>query len=346
MAAEDILNSPTVRDGWTAVHEAGVRKKAGRVIYELASTMVNPVLRMSIGTAGMAMTFFVRFYSRKSMVKNHPFVMAVASLFLAGKANDEPRSLNRLMTQMLKQWYGRDNPELGELRANPDRMYELRNTVVDAEEILLITLEFDLNVDILTYALAQFVRDAQKSNVQALAPLSMDVSQAQCKKMCSNIMKWESLLVLQYDARTIALGICHYFLKHGKDIQVPEPGKDGKEWYEEYGLSVDACSDICSKISSANKQAKKAMSKTAKMNREGSAQGIPSVSQKQQYSPMYQSREGSPSKKIRLGQMSELDATQSCFTQASQYEHPPSSSQGPGNAGDDDTESLEEGEIR
>lgn len=28
----------------------------------------------SIGTAGMAMTFFVRFYSRKSMVKNHPFV--------------------------------------------------------------------------------------------------------------------------------------------------------------------------------------------------------------------------------------------------------------------------------
>eukprot|EP00889_Picochlorum_renovo_P003350 jgi/Picre1/30380/NNA_005744.t1 len=141
---------------------------------------------------------------------------------------------------MLKQWYGRDNPELEELRANPDRMYELRNTVVDAEEILLITLEFDLNVDILTYALAQFVRDAQKSNVQALAPLSMDVSQAQCKKMCSNIMKWESLLVLQYDARTIALGICHYFLKHGKDIQVPEPGKDGKEWYE-VRLSVDAC---------------------------------------------------------------------------------------------------------
>lgn len=28
----------------------------------------------SIGTAGMAMTFFVRFYSKKSMVKNHPFV--------------------------------------------------------------------------------------------------------------------------------------------------------------------------------------------------------------------------------------------------------------------------------
>lgn len=48
MAAEDILNSPTVRDGWTAVHEAGVRKKAGRVIYELASTMVNPVLRMCV----------------------------------------------------------------------------------------------------------------------------------------------------------------------------------------------------------------------------------------------------------------------------------------------------------
>lgn len=48
MAAEDVLNSPTVRDGWSAVHEAGVRKKAGRVMYELASTMVNPVLRMCV----------------------------------------------------------------------------------------------------------------------------------------------------------------------------------------------------------------------------------------------------------------------------------------------------------
>lgn len=46
LAAEDIGNSPTVRDGWSAAHESGVRKKAGRVIYELASTMVNPALRM------------------------------------------------------------------------------------------------------------------------------------------------------------------------------------------------------------------------------------------------------------------------------------------------------------
>ncbi len=269
----------------------------------------------------------------------------MAALFLAGKANDEPRGLNRLMKQMLKQWYGRENPQLAELLAQPDRMYELRDAVVDAEQALLITLEFDLNVDILTHAVAQFVKYTQKNKVEELASLSMDVAQGQFNTMCSNIMKWESLLVLQHDAKRIPLGICHYFLKHGKDMKVPERGEDGKEWYEKYGLSDEMCSDICSKISSANKQRRKAMTKSAKMGREDSAQATPSVSQRQS-SPMYESREGSPSKKMRVGHMSELgDGTQSCFTQASQYEH--ASSQGPGNAaGDDDTESLEEGEIR
>lgn len=83
LTAEQVqVNTPTQKDGWKASQEIAVRKKAGKVIYDTTIYFAHP---MSSGTASVGVTLFLRFYSQKSMVKYHPFVMAVASLFLAGK---------------------------------------------------------------------------------------------------------------------------------------------------------------------------------------------------------------------------------------------------------------------
>eukprot|EP00890_Picochlorum_soloecismus_P004049 jgi/Picsp_1/4645/NSC_02015-R1_-related cyclin family protein len=236
LTAEEIANSPTQRDGWSASKEESVRKKAARIIYETSKKYVYP---MSAGTAAMAVTLFVRFYSRKSMVSNHPFVIALASLFLAGKLNDEPRSLNSLMVEMLKQWYGRTNPELREMLADPEKVEGLRNTTVDAEQVLMITLEFDLNVDLLVSTVATVVK-----HTAALEPLRSKKVQQFYINLCNDAMLRDSTLVLQYSAKDIALAICNFYFKFAKNVQAPEMTEDGKYWYEEQGLSVAACEEI------------------------------------------------------------------------------------------------------
>lgn len=166
-------------------------------------------------------------------------VIALASLFLAGKLNDEPRSLNSLMVEMLKQWYGRMNPELREMLADPKKVEGLRNTTVDAEQVLMITLEFDLNVDLLVTTVASVVK-----HTAALAPLRSKKVQQFYINLCNDAMLRDSTLVLQYSAKNIALAICNFYFKFAKHVQAPEMTEDGKYWYEEQGLSVADCEEI------------------------------------------------------------------------------------------------------
>lgn len=137
-------NTPTQADGFTAAKEFTLRKKAARVVFDTAKAQ-----GVTAGTSTVAVTMFLRFFCRRSMEKNHPFVVALASLFLACKVNDNPRSLRGLQVEMLKQWYGRDSPELRERLNEKRTMDRLRETAIRAEALLLMTLGFDLNIDVL-----------------------------------------------------------------------------------------------------------------------------------------------------------------------------------------------------
>lgn len=235
------VNTPTQRDGWTAGQEVAVRKKAGKVIYDTTKDFVYP---MSSGTAAVAVTLFLRFYSQKSMVKYHPFVMAVASLFLAGKTNDEPRSLHSLMFEMLKQWYQRENPELRQRLGEQEKIKNLWNTCVHGESVLLDTLKFDLNVDILVRVVSQLAK-----NIAVLHQLKDSKKNQQTYlNVCNDIMKYDGTMVLQYRSRTIALSICHFILKRSKHVEMPPDTPNGKPWYEAHGLSVQDCEELCARI--------------------------------------------------------------------------------------------------
>ena len=43
LSAEEIANSPTQRDGWSASKEESVRKKAARIIYETSKKYAYPM---------------------------------------------------------------------------------------------------------------------------------------------------------------------------------------------------------------------------------------------------------------------------------------------------------------
>lgn len=114
-----------------------------------------------MSTCGYAITFFLRFYSRKSMKRNNTFVrrevlmaaaapgashahvastplassqvIAAACLFLASKVNDEPKPHRHLTVELFKCWYGRRHPRLQDTDAGRF-LAELYDLVIRAEE--------------------------------------------------------------------------------------------------------------------------------------------------------------------------------------------------------------------
>ena len=328
-------STPTQKDGWTASQEVFLRRKAARVIYETAK---NFVYQMSSGTAAVAVTLFIRFYSKMSMVKYHPFVMSLASLFVAGKVNDEPRSLQSLMIEMLKQWYDRANPELRERLGEPEKLKKLWNTTVDAEHILLITLGFDLNIDLVIPTVAQLAK-----KLEVLEPMRSKEIQQKYLSLCNDMMKNDSMLVLQYSSKTIALAICYLIFKRSKLVTRPPDTSDGKHWYEEYGLVEKDCEDICTRLTNMYKKGARSTSSGKRSLAESSKTNLTEMMSTAQRPSSPQSRVGSPTKKSRTMDESNAHAQQSQFTE---LQAPFTQMTEPQPQGAESDDSVEEGEIR
>jgi len=187
----------------------------------------------------VAVTMFLRFYCRRSMAKDHPFVMALASLFLACKVNDNPRALRGLQVEMLKQWYGRDSPELRQRLDEVDKMQALRETTVRAEFMLLMTLDFDMNIDQLTVMVSQKL----KAFPELRRRFSNAEEQQKLINVCNDIMKYDGTLVLVYSCEKMSIAICHFWCDRRKTLTVPPNNPDGTHWYERY-LTVEEMDTI------------------------------------------------------------------------------------------------------
>lgn len=247
-------NTPSQADGWTAAQEITVRKKAARVVFDTAKAQ-----GVTAGTSAVAVTMFLRFYCRRSMVKNHPFVMALASLFLACKVNDNPRSLRGLQVEMLKQWYGRDSPELRERLGETDTMNKLRETAVKAETLLLMTLGFDLNIDVLLSSIVKVMKE-----VPALRGFRDPKVQQKLVNVCNDIMRNDGTFVLVYSFEKLAVAICHFFCHRWKDatLTVPPNNPDGSDWYERFGLTSGEMDMISERLIKMYKRINKEKSRT------------------------------------------------------------------------------------
>ena len=275
------FNTPSQADGWTPAQEIQMRKKAARVVFDTVRSFQNlssvvgcrltPIRPyspshppqaeaqgVSSGTCHVAVTMFLRFYCRRSMAKDHPFVMALASLFLACKVNNEPRALRGLQVEMLKQWYGRDSSKLRERLDEVDKMQALRETTVRAESMLLMTLDFDLNIDVLLHVASQKIKEIP----ELLGRFSNAVMQQKLINVCNDVIKNDGTFVLVYSCEKMSIAICHFFCQRNKTLTVPPNNPDGTHWYERY-LTVEEMDTINERLLKMYKKITNEKSKTS-----------------------------------------------------------------------------------
>jgi hypothetical protein len=241
LTAEQVADSPSLRDGWTPEKEALYRKKAIKNIFDTARH--KPFPNMSAGTASLATAYYLRFYTRRSLEKNSAFIVVCAALFLAGKANDEPRSLDALSVEILKRWYGRDNPNMRAKLTSKSFLKTLRDTVEAAELSLMMTMGFDLNFELPHPHITRLA-----AAVPGLKPWrGSSKAQQFMLSFCNDIFKSDPTMVLQYPARQIALAAFHFYFKQRREDPPPQAA-DGAPWFVAEGLSQEVWKDISHRL--------------------------------------------------------------------------------------------------
>uniref|UniRef100_A0A7N0V965 Cyclin-like domain-containing protein n=1 Tax=Kalanchoe fedtschenkoi TaxID=63787 RepID=A0A7N0V965_KALFE len=132
--------SPSRKDGIDAVQEKQLR-------YSYCAFIQNLGLRLNLpqSTVGTAMVLCHRFFVRRSHACHDRFLISTASLFLAAKSEETARPLNNVLRVSCEILHKQDLSILSYML--PAGWFEqYRERVLDAENLILTTLNFELNV--------------------------------------------------------------------------------------------------------------------------------------------------------------------------------------------------------
>lgn len=179
-----------------------------------------------------------------------PQIIAAASLFLASKINDEPRSHQEISAELLKVWYGRP-PARARLQSDPAWTARLFASVLDGERVLLHSVGFDFDVDLPHKRALQLLRLDRHEHLSRVPSFEQYVIGT-----CNDILRNDPELVLEYSASELALAIIYFQVKVYRNTSVnvaalrdePEEGADGRPWFARYGLSPERCAAITSRF--------------------------------------------------------------------------------------------------
>ncbi|XP_062177467.1 cyclin-T1-4-like isoform X2 [Alnus glutinosa] len=141
MSREEIeRHSPSRKDGIDALREAHLR-------YSYCTFLQNLGLRLDLPqtTVGTAMVLCHRFFVRQSHASHDRFVIATAALFLAAKSEETARPLNNVLRASCEISHKQDISFLSYL-PSADWFEQYRERVIEAEHMILSTLNFELNV--------------------------------------------------------------------------------------------------------------------------------------------------------------------------------------------------------
>ncbi|XP_059632531.1 cyclin-T1-4-like isoform X2 [Cornus florida] len=132
--------SPSRKDGIDAFSETHMR-------YSYCAYLQNLGLRLELPqtTIGTAMVLCHRFFVRRSHACHDRFLIATAALFLAAKSEETPRPLNNVLSASCENFHNWDLAFPFHLL--PVNWFEqYRERVTEAEQMILTTLNFELNV--------------------------------------------------------------------------------------------------------------------------------------------------------------------------------------------------------
>ncbi|KAI3496527.1 hypothetical protein L1887_38892 [Cichorium endivia] len=132
--------SPSRKDGIDALQETHLR-------YSYCAFLQNLGLRLELPqtTIGTAMVLCHRFFVRRSHASHDRFLIATAALFLAAKSEETPCPLNDVLRVSSEIFHKQDFNVLCYLLPM-DWFDQYRERVIEAEQMVLTTLNFELNV--------------------------------------------------------------------------------------------------------------------------------------------------------------------------------------------------------
>ncbi|XP_052190101.1 cyclin-T1-4-like isoform X2 [Diospyros lotus] len=132
--------SPSRKDGIDALVETYLR-------YSYCAFLQNLGLRLDLPqtTIGTAMVLCHRFFVRRSHASHDRILIATAALFLAAKSEETARPLNNVLRASCEILHKQDLTFISYLLP-VDWFEQYRERVIEAEQLILTTLDFELNV--------------------------------------------------------------------------------------------------------------------------------------------------------------------------------------------------------
>ncbi|KAI4304066.1 hypothetical protein MLD38_039629 [Melastoma candidum] len=132
--------SPSRRDGIDVLRETHLRYSYCAFLQDLGQRLELPQT-----TIGTAMVLCHRFFVRRSHACHDRFLIATATLFLAAKSEETARPLNTVLRLSCEIYHKQDISFLSYLLPL-DWFEQYRERVTEAEQLVLTTLNFELNV--------------------------------------------------------------------------------------------------------------------------------------------------------------------------------------------------------
>ncbi|KAL6503454.1 hypothetical protein OROGR_025377 [Orobanche gracilis] len=132
--------SPSRKDGIDVLHETCLR-------YSYCAFLQNLGVQLDLPqtTIGTAMVLCHRFFVRRSHATHDRFLIATATLFLASKSEESPRPLNDLLRVSSEILHGQEFSLLSYMLPI-DWFEQYRERIIEAEQLILTTLNFELGV--------------------------------------------------------------------------------------------------------------------------------------------------------------------------------------------------------
>ncbi|XP_011149787.2 cyclin-T isoform X2 [Harpegnathos saltator] len=206
---EQLANTPSRRCGIDADKELSYRQQAANFIQDMGQRLM--VSQLCINTA---IVYMHRFYVFHSLTHFHRNSIAVASLFLAAKVEEQPRKLEHVI-KMAHMCLHRDQvpPD-----CRSEQFLEQAQDLVFNENVLLQTLGFDVAID---HPHTHVVRCCQ------LVKASKDLAQTSYF-MASNSLHLTTMC-LQYKPTVVACFCIHLACKWS-NWEIPQ-SNEGKHWF-------------------------------------------------------------------------------------------------------------------
>ncbi|CAI7790773.1 unnamed protein product, partial [Closterium sp. NIES-53] len=199
-------------------------------------------------TIATAFVYWQRFFIIQSLSKNDPYLIASACLLLAGKVEENFKSLQKITEMSFYVRNKKDPKALESIKSTPKLLLVEMDRVVKAEEALLVTMNFDFFVSHPYKPICSVVKEFGFTNRQS----ERDRTFFQIAWNFANDSLRTTLCLQPFRPMDIAAA-CVNLSATALSVQLPKAAEGG-HWWTKYGVSPETLQDVELQIMSLYKR--------------------------------------------------------------------------------------------